>query len=1002
MIKLYRTILFVIVLLMLSGCDNVNEVTKDTSIESSVCKDEKNITDTAKFNESFFDDRAYEDWILYDGEIYDPKHDCGTGLIGYDTRSHIKHLLIEDIHCTGIITLPNGIYFMTEKGIWEIQKDKIELIISHTTGGYSINNGYILNKDDGQTYYDLPSKEEFTINTENNIISGYVDEDNLYYTTEKELRVYNLKTRKDKLINTGIYTIIGMEKENIYLINNEKLTVVDVENGMNSTYEIEEGPYDDYHIREGKLYAMRFVDDTEENDNGKIIKYDIDEGKISYRTNIHRMTNGFYNYDNIYIMTPDIKTIEYDILNMIDVKKAKRPSKNDFFFIYNKFINDYTLQKYLIVHDGYTDKVGKSFLTMDMNIYIRNKELLFLNHNNKLMGINEQKSILKSIDEAVYDYDYDNKTIVYTDKTNRSIHIIDRATGKKEKIVDDACYNIKLRDNRVFYCKEKDDFNLYCYDNGKNNIVYNAANFEYDVLGDYLYIIDVDIVGEHLVKKNLYNDECTTIEENVCHVKRIDSKIYYVTNKKGISGTDGKTKINVLYCLENGVDKKFIKIIPMGCIDKYFTYKDYQYFYNKYDMNVMEIGNTTSEMVDKEDIIYEDDNTIVFKMLISGIEYWNESIVVLYNKKKDDIEVVIRDIEPEVWQQDLFQLKLIDEWIYFYDQRYGGDEESRIIGISRINVDTYEIQKIAPVQGNRIDYIANDNYVVIHDRFDRNGDNNEYIKIYSMVNKKGIKIAELDDGIVNAYEGKKSLGCIRDKYLYYTNGDYNLVKVNLENIKERSTIVEDIDKILGDIYLGNNNIFYIDADGYISMYNGSKPKKISKLKVRSGIFHWNDFQGTVDPGLPGYSYKKYNQCLYQHNFIYYVSENDHLMTINLEDLFNEKLANDCKYVLEDTGVKNNSLYYVGNNKKLYELDVISKERDSIEEIYKDEIYYYRNSLIFITKYQNKIIRRNFKTRYLESLGNVYLLEKIKYIKDNVVFYEDTNGDADILLMDTFK
>lgn len=775
MIKLYRTILFVIVLLMLSGCDNDNEVTKDTSIESSVCKDEKNITDTAKFNESFFDDRAYEDWILYDGEIYDPKHDCGTGLIGYDTRSHIKHLLIEDIHCTGIITLPNGIYFMTEKGIWEIQKDKIELIISHTTGGYSINNGYILNKDDGQTYYDLSSEEEFTINTKNTIISGYIDENHLYYTTEKELRVYNLKTGKDKLINTGIYTIIGMEKENIYLINNEKLTVVDVENGMNSTYEIEEGPYDDYHIREGKLYAMRFVDDTEENDNGKIIKYDIDEGKISYRTNIHRMTNGFYNYDNIYIMTPDIKTIEYDILNMIDVKKAKRPSKNDFFFIYNKFINDYTLQNYQIVHDGYTDKVGKSFLTMDMN----------------------------------------------------------------------------------------------------------------------------------------------------------------------------------------------------------------------------------SEMVDSEDIIYEDDNTIVFKMLISGIEYWNESIVVLYNKKKDDIEVVIRDIEPEVWQQDLFQFKLIDEWIYFYDQRYGGDEESRIIGISRINVDTYEIQKIAPVQGNRIDYIANDNYVVIHDRFDRNGDNNEYIKIYSMVNKKGIKIAELDDGIVNAYEGKKSLGCIRDKYLYYTNGDYNLVKVNLENIKERSTIVEDIDKILGDIYLGNN-IFYIDADGYISMYYGSKSKKISKLKVRSGIFHWNDFQGTLDPGLPGYSYKKYNQWLYQDNFIYYVSENDHLMTINLEDLSNEKLANDCKYVLGDTGVKNNSLYYVGNNKKLYELDVISKERDSIEEIYKDEIYYYRNSLIFITKYQNKIIRRNFKTRYFESLGNVYLLDKIKYIKDNVVFYEDTNGDADILLMDTFK
>ncbi|QUI22050.1 hypothetical protein HZI73_06925 [Vallitalea pronyensis] len=580
--------------LILSGCQGKDKALKEISSPQQVNQD----SDAYNALELFHGE-SYQDYILYYGEVYDIfSYGCETGLVGIDTRTGHHHVFNHD-ESKEELTTPHGLYYMTTKGIYALTKDENRLIKAHTYEGFCINNGYILTGNNNQSYFDVSTKTDYTLDSEDKVYSAYMVDGDLCYATDKAVYCMHLDNKLKEQVIAGNYQVIGVENRHIYLVQDDQLIVMDMDNKSKNQYALEDGPMTQYYVRDGCLYGMQVAD---ENQYGRLFKFNPVTGEV-HRTILPELQAVAFQYDFIYAKDKTWLTFEYDILNHIKPHKMKMPTVKDILYDGKQFVQDnHTLISKQIRSDNEDPLVNpidaQNLNTSDI-LEQPNHDLYFINHKNHLMSIEEQETLLAEIGDDVYDYDYNSTTIIYTDQETRTLYRLDREQGEKQVIAQGPVYHIKLRDGKIFYQLASDRYTLYCYDNGCIKQVANHVNVEYEVLKDTLYIIDNRSIEPSLYAKSLSGNEhdVTIIDEStVTAIRRLGDAIYFLSAKYGVNGSDyengytsSASPVSSLYRVSEG-KKEFVHGVPLHT-EHYFTFKDRHYFHDTKAMTILELGD---------------------------------------------------------------------------------------------------------------------------------------------------------------------------------------------------------------------------------------------------------------------------------------------------------------------------------------------------------------------------------------------------------------------------
>ncbi|QUH28910.1 hypothetical protein [Vallitalea guaymasensis] len=385
---------------------------------------------------------------------------------------------------------------------------------------------------------------------------------------------------------------------------------------------------------------------------------------------------------------------------------------------------------------------------IEPNIYIDSG--YFVNSFMNLKKIGEEKEIISSIKDDVYQYDYSDKLIAYVDEDQRYVYVICREDGHKKRITDFKVSEVRVFNGDEIYYKVPESDILYCYKKSKHSQVMDKCVKTYEIIGDYIYFVDTT---DRFYRMKFGSNKVVLLSETqVGQIIELNNEIYYYLKYD---------RYNVIYKITNDISEgEYIRLISE--MDFMFSGKGNIYYHNsKTFTNLLSIKPITGQLPGK--VIHDDERCGIF----TSYTGWDERVYV-YNKDNNNITPIFDNIHYT-------GPKVCGNWVYGI--------ECSDMSLYRSNMETKEKQKICNNVPN--DFIF---HVVDNKRMITLIDDTNKLKTYNIFTKEEQLISIDCAEILWEYNNE----------FYYMTIDNRLMKVSLNDINIKEQLADNVK--LGQMY----------------------------------------------------------------------------------------------------------------------------------------------------------------------------------------------------------
>lgn len=743
-------ILTIIISMVLISCKSKTSETKSTEqstdgeIKGKVEVDNQEQAET---------DNKYSDYMLFTHK--DEKYLLNLYLLNKKTKE-CKVIDDQDVKLlnTNIKEMEKENYFISDNNLYLLDGDTFDIsLIEHFdsdentryTIRYAGNNLFIGNE--GIYIQNLDSKDKKLL-IEDFDLNKVVYRDNIVY-----IKVYDRGND-----NGYVYKYdIGTEELNkVYDIDNEYKSNIEISENKD-LYILEETGLSKYDFDENKIIKLKEqpYNKQNESDNRILVKFSEDPTVSLYsisNDNYMKVTDfksveDIMINDYIYILTVENNVIKLD-KNSLDVIEILNWNESAINKLSDRTENSLRLEDDKMYEGNYSmikSSEDSYFLdgTQKNDADYKNPYIVKDNRTYLESDINRIK---EKIEEEYTEFTFSNKVIAYIRKADNHLVIMDMKNNKEIYTSDYPVSYIKAHDGEVYYTRYDDELGFYCYADGKNNLIDKTIVSDYNVTDDNIYY------------NTAYNSVLKCMNKSTKDIKTIDEHIDIMTDDSDVLYY---IKDKLIYKVKDG-QKDFIDNAPLGWLTIFF-YHDNNLYIGSAGAACTEIYKVDTEYNKPNNIMYEDEDTIIYPVTLSAYEESSDAIYI-YDKKEKDIKDVIYKFYKSncnAVTDDAFYISNNNSIIYKIDLKSLSVEE-----FYKYNHE-YE-----PLSDPLDFYVLNKRYCVIGNNNDIEQEDGKHT---------GITIIDLEKPENETLIESGKLLYAMGNYVYYQEQDESLVAMDFSN-----------------------------------------------------------------------------------------------------------------------------------------------------------------------------------------------------------------------------
>lgn len=675
-------------------------------------------------------------------------------------------------------------------------------------------NVYIQNIDDDKEILLLENKYNLNVLHEDNITYIQVDDSEEYFI--RNIYKYNVETEElDEIYKLSLHDcnhndgIRITKNKNLYLQADSKIKKYDYK--TDTIIDLQKETYNSEKVTEDSLYvyspAYSFNSIYVINGNNYMKAADFQNSippkGVAIDNHIYLLTTKGHIL-SLDKKTTDIRDIlhwnkesvndRYDqekIFKLKDDKMYHEDYLMDFYTaeekdIYKANIVDY----YYMGNKEHKSECNNSYMIKDKKTYLGS-------------DINEIKNNIK---EEYKEFAFSSEILAYTREKDNHLVIIDRKFGDTLITTDFPVINIKAYGKEVYYARYDDKFGFYRYSNDKHEIIDKKMVLDYAVTNKNIYYsTDYPI---RFYCKDKSTNKITSTNDSVQLMMSESDTLYFVENQLLYKIKDNKNK------------KELISVIPKGGMVSHLFMHNNQIYSGDSGSMCTRIFKFDKEYKKPDEILYEDDNALIYVVENSLYTY-------------DRINRIIKSNVDFFYTSDS-TLAITDDAVYI------SNDDSIVY---RITLNTLEVKEFYKSifgmggEGDPLDmYIVNDKYCVIGNNNEASSHEGMTIIDIDTMNRKNIKTGDL----IYALNNKA----------YYMDEDNSLKLIDLTN--GLNTIPKSIlGSVSGYTATYNDNIIFENRNELIIVDNKDDDTKLIcndfsySIGTKKGQLYYNNIDGEL-------------------------------------------------------------------------------------------------------------------------------------------------------------